>query len=40
MIEIKKAIFTDEVVEQLIELSAIWCKEDISNGLIPNTKKI
>ena len=39
MIEIKKAVFTDEVVEQLIELSSIWCKEDISNGLIPNTKE-
>lgn len=39
MIEIKKAIFTDEVVEQLINLSHVWSKEDISNGLIPNTKE-
>ena len=39
MIEIKKAIFTDEVVEQLINLSHVWCEENISNGLIPNTKE-
>ena len=39
MIEIKKAIFTDEVVEQLINLSHVWSKEDITNGLIPNTKE-
>ena len=39
MIEIKKATFTDEVVEQLINLSHVWSKENISNGLIPNTKE-
>ena len=39
MIEIKKATFTDEVVGELIHLSHIWHEENITNGLVPNTKE-
>ena len=35
MIEIKR-INVNEYSEQLIELSKIWCDEDITNGLVPN----
>jgi len=35
MIEIKR-INVNEYSDQLIELSKIWCEEDITNGLIPN----
>ena len=39
MIKYQKATFTDEVVAQLINLSHIWAEEDITNGLIPNTRE-
>ena len=39
MIKIEKAIFTDEVVEQLINLSIIWKEENITYGLIANTRE-
>ena len=35
MIEIKR-INVNEYSEQLIKLSKIWAKEDITNGLVPN----
>ena len=35
MIEIK-IINVNEYSDQLIELSKIWCEEDITNGLVPN----
>ncbi len=35
MIEIKR-INVNEYSDQLIELSKIWCEEDITNGLVPN----
>ena len=38
MIEIKKAALTEDTVAQLIELSVIWEKEDISFGLRANEK--
>ena len=36
--EFKKAIYDEETVKQLIELSYIWEKEDITWGLHHNTK--
>lgn len=39
MIKYQKATFSDEVVDQLINLSHIWAEEDITNGLIPNTRE-
>ena len=36
--EFKKAIYDEETVKQLIELSYIWEKEDITWGLRHNTK--
>ena len=39
MIEYQKATFSDDVVAQLINLSHIWAEEDITNGLIPNTRE-
>ena len=38
MIEIKKATLTPEVVEELINLSALWVEENISYGLVKNSK--
>lgn len=38
MIEFKKAIFDEYTINQLIELSKIWADENISFGLIPNSK--
>ena len=35
MIEIRK-INVNDYSDQLIELSKIWCEEDITNGLVPN----
>ena len=35
MIEIRK-INVNDYSDQLIELSKIWCDEDITNGLVPN----
>lgn len=35
MIEIKR-INVNEYSDQLIELSKVWCEEDITNGLVPN----
>lgn len=37
--EFKKAIFDEETVNQLIELSYVWEKEDITWGLRHNTKE-
>ena len=39
MIAIQKATFTDEVVEELINLSHVWSEECICFGLVPNTKE-
>ena len=37
MIEIKKAVFDSETVEELIGLSRLWADEGCSFGVIPNT---
>lgn len=37
MIEIKKAVFDSETVEELIGLSRLWADEGCTFGLIPNT---
>ena len=39
MIEIKKTALTEDIITQLIELSLIWEKEDISFGLRANEKE-
>ena len=38
MIEIKKVTMEEDIVKQLIELSYVWEKEDITFGLIPNER--
>lgn len=37
MVEIKR-IYIEEYSEELIELSKIWCDENITNGLVANSK--
>ena len=39
MIKYQKATFTDDIIDQLIKLSYVWCDENISYGIIPNTKE-
>ena len=39
MIRIEKATFNDEVVDQLLKLSKIWADENITYGLIANTRE-
>ena len=39
MVKISKAVFDEDTVNQLIELSKIWEKEDITNGLRSNTRE-
>ena len=39
MIKFKKAIFDDNTVKQLLDLSKKWADEDISFGLVPNERE-
>ena len=39
MIEFKKAILTDDIVSQLIDLSGKWVEEDCSFGMVQNSKE-
>ena len=38
MIDVIKSTLTDDVVNQLINLSEVWVNEDVSFGIIKNTK--
>ena len=39
MIKIVKAVMDDDIVAQLIELSVLWANEQVTYGLIPNTRE-
>lgn len=39
MIKIEKAVLDEKVINELCELSRIWMEEDISWGIVANTKE-